>query len=961
MEKLFINIFEMSISASWLILAVLIVRFLLRKAPKGMRCFLWLLVGIRLLIPFSVESVFSLIPGTQAVDERIYDMEQPTIYTETESEAKEQPSVQNAYEPSVEKDTNKIQTLVSSCAKIWILGMALMIGYMAVSWLRLRHRLKTAVPMDFAVDEEHQTRIYQSDAIDSPFLFGILAPRIYIPMHIAGEELPYVILHEKTHRKRKDYLIKPTGFLLLSVYWFNPLVWAAYVLLCRDIELACDEKVIRELGEQCKKAYSQALLTSAVSRRMITACPVAFGEVGVRERVKNVLNYKKPAFWALVAAVLACIIVPVCFMTQKKNAENVADMEQTAGEYLMAVPDSEERVAVPWLRLDAEGGFTFMYSVLSSYLPYGSYEIKGNILTADTEDGLYHYQFTVTDSGSLVFDAAKSSEIPWTWDERLEVPLTDGAEFVKISETDASGHETDTVPTEEPSEQAGADQAAQAYIGQWAQAFCGRDGEAIADMADEKTGQELADNDFLLYGVDGGGQEYTSFGWSSPWPWGNAYDEESAERNYRIVNITDHSAEILYYAWVSDPHVTVWRELLTYEIEDDKFTVTSEELQVMDGICTSEEFYRAYPGGIISGTMMDYYAFNGAGEALNSHAVNNKDRGWGYEKLFEPDTAAVYLLNLLDNPNKVGIRTGVDGSVEHCTVRLEFYEFGTYVDVMMIQPYGPDGIWLPQSKGEPEQNTSTDSEAYVITGENIEDIMKNDVRTLETLFPDHHEPVSAASFPRNADLNGDGVEETIDLINLRYNGGDGGYALRVTDTRTGKQIPLPDGYTEESGFPIHSFFGWNDESRFLIQLGDEKRSTTIAAITIEALVRIYEGNGMYPEAKRTGSFLSDDEVRGDALSGCSIVTYNKEENPVIVLKTYVSGFMGHADTLGYVITELRLQKDNTWISNHYFLLDSCDDASVVHEELESVGNGGVTTLPYDGDMDIQFMPLMPGE
>lgn len=329
MEKLFLNLFHMSISAGYLILAVLLVRFLLRKVPKSMRMFLWILVGIRLIFPFSVESVFSLIPDTKAVYTYIGEMEQPTGEAAENTDSKKsvsQPIQQNTYPVSGEMVRHKSRTAVAVGMKIWIAGMALMLGYMLYSYLHLRNRVKMSVPADAAAvgcgvinDKNDSVRLYQSDDIESPFLFGILRPRIYIPCNISGDEILYVIQHELTHKRRKDYLIKPLGYLLLSVHWFNPCVWAAYAMFCKDIELICDEHVVRALGAEHKKAYSQALLNSAAKHRMAAACPIAFGEVSVKERVKNVLHYQKPAFWMLAAAVLACIIVPVCFMTQKKR------------------------------------------------------------------------------------------------------------------------------------------------------------------------------------------------------------------------------------------------------------------------------------------------------------------------------------------------------------------------------------------------------------------------------------------------------------------------------------------------------------------------------------------------------------------------------------------------------------------------------------------------------------------
>lgn len=1076
MERLFINIVQMSIPASYLILAVLIVRFLLRKAPKAMRSFLWLLVGIRLLVPFSVESVFSLIPDTQEVDAYINTAVQPEIDTVPDTPAMNanaslnQP-MQSTDTPAAEKHMNRTQTAIRVGARIWLAGMALMLGYMVMSWLCLKKRVRMSVPAEVALDcgdTKISQKIYRSEAVENPFLFGIIKPRIYIPNRIAGEELSYVVRHEMTHLKRKDHLIKPAGFVLLSVYWFNPFVWAAYIMLCKDIELICDEKVVRQLGASCRKAYSQALLNSTVNRRAITACPVAFGGISVKERVKNVLNYKKPAFWVLAAAVLACIIVPVCFMTQKKtNAGETddsasADAQDTedyflddtlamAGDYMML--DPEQYPLVPSLQLGSDGIFTFSYSVTSSYMPYGTYERKGNILTASTDDGKYHYQFTCAgdvNNSLLFFDAEHSSDVA-DINTRLNVDaqVRDGSIFVRntlyqtiadageLSQSFRQNTEQGTAMTAQElqdqlvsltelqkqltigetqtqrllekarelqltqEESAVLETTLQGWIQesrsvmqqleedldtcksmlhasentrtaydtieQWAQAFCDRNGAAIVKLADDRTEQDLADRGLLIQGFDGE-KDYVAFGWSSPWPWGSDYESAQAE-NYRIISVTDRYAEILYYAWVSNPHVTVWREQLTFKTENDTCVITSETLHDMDSICTAEEFRQAYPDGI-TGTMMDYVSFNGAGVALNDHAVSNRE-DWWYGKLLEPASAAVTLLNILDNPNKVGVRVEkTDTDSDTCTVTFEFHEDGNAVSVQMLQPYGPDGIWVPYTQTDQTvQESASSVSPNIITSQNVDDTIAEDARLLEALFPDHHESTPNVSFPYRVDLNGDGVEEQLEITNLGYNGGDGGYALTVTDTSTGNKIPLPDGYTEEAGFPIWTYYAHRihpteddqqeEDARLLIQLGEEKRCQTIATIMLNPLYSIYERQNLYDGFK---DVLPDHSGRigsADALSGCNVFYYENEQNPVIVLKTYVSGFLGHVDTLGYVITELRLQEDDTWVSKHYFLLDGCGDMSVMQQEMKSPAGNGNSFLPFSEQTDVDFIQLAP--
>ena len=249
----------------------------------------------------------------------------------------------------------------------------------------------------------------------------------------------------------------------------------------------------------------------------------------------------------------------------------------------------------------------------------------------------------------------------------------------------------------------------------------------------------------------------------------------------------------------------------------------------------------------------------------------------------------------------------------------------------------------------------------VITSQNVDDTIAKDAKLLEALFPDHHESIPNVSFPCNVDLNGDGVDEKLAFTNLGYNGGDGGFALTVTDTETGNKIPLPDGYTEESGFPIHTFYSvqQGEEAQLLILLGEPESGKTIAGILQEPLYRIYERRNLYDGLKNVLPDHTCGIGAADALSGCSVFRYEDEENPVILLKTYVSGFLGHVDTLGYVITELRLQEDNTWISKHYFLFDGCLDPAAASQETGISSGNGNSFLPFDEQTDVDFIQLSP--
>lgn len=312
MDAVFITLLNMSITASWLVLAVVLLRFLLKRAPKWIMGVLWGFVAFRLIFPFSLESVFSLIPSAETIPQNILIAENPTINSGfVILNQAVNPIISDTLAPNVGDSISPMQIITFIASVIWIIGIIAMGIYTVLSFIRVRKKVKEAVPL--------KDDIWVCDHISTPFILGFFRPRIYIPSSMNEADTEYVIFHEKAHLKRKDHIWKPLGFLLLSVYWFNPFLWLAYVLLCKDIELACDEKVIRQFGAEIKKPYSEALINCSVPRKMISACPLAFGETGVKERVKGVLNYKKPSFWIILVAVVACIITAVCLLTNPKS------------------------------------------------------------------------------------------------------------------------------------------------------------------------------------------------------------------------------------------------------------------------------------------------------------------------------------------------------------------------------------------------------------------------------------------------------------------------------------------------------------------------------------------------------------------------------------------------------------------------------------------------------------------
>jgi Antirepressor regulating drug resistance, predicted signal transduction N-terminal membrane component len=316
MVNILIQLFNMSITASYLIVAIILVRLLFKNLPRKFICLLWGLVAIRLIFPFTIESITSLIPKKSALSEDI-------IYKNITSINRNVTPFHNSINPlgnqlidtNVKDSFNIMHIVLTSAVIVWIIGMAILVMYSLITFIRLRRMVSTSVPL--------KENIYLSDNIQAPFILGVLKPHIYVPFSLDELSLAYVIAHEKAHIKRLDHWIKPISFLILSVYWFNPLLWVAYILLCRDIELACDEKVIEQLGFSEKKAYSNTLLACSSKHLSISMCPLAFGEVGVKQRIKNILNYKKPTLWVIIMAFIVGITIILCFMFNPEGQTSI--------------------------------------------------------------------------------------------------------------------------------------------------------------------------------------------------------------------------------------------------------------------------------------------------------------------------------------------------------------------------------------------------------------------------------------------------------------------------------------------------------------------------------------------------------------------------------------------------------------------------------------------------------------
>ena len=325
----FSNILNTSITASWLILVVIGLRLILKKAPKWVNVALWGIVALRLLMPFSIESPLSLVPSVETVSDQLLQAEPEYSHGEAQLDIITNPNYGSFVTMDLDDSMDTFQWSMVKMSLVWYAGIAAMSIYTLISFIILRRKLRTAVIL--------RDNLFQCETVSSPFVLGIMKPKIYLPYGMDDQNLSHVIAHEQAHIRRKDHWWKPLGFLLLTIHWFNPLMWVAYILLCKDIEMACDEKVIAELGNEQRADYTQALVACAVNRRMIAACPLAFGEVGVKDRVKSIMNYRKPTFWIIVTALVVCIVVAVCFLTDPNpsrefsmSGDNVSNLKPEA-------------------------------------------------------------------------------------------------------------------------------------------------------------------------------------------------------------------------------------------------------------------------------------------------------------------------------------------------------------------------------------------------------------------------------------------------------------------------------------------------------------------------------------------------------------------------------------------------------------------------------------------------------
>ena len=378
MTDLFLRIVELSWQAGVLALAVMLARLALRRAPKWAVCLLWALVAVRLVLPFSLQSPVSLQAAQSPVTAALCELPQ----TQEAAQKTDEVLPSGSTEPLTPRPPTEIVTAqpvpmpkpvmtVSLLAAVWLAGVAVMLTYLLTSYLRIYHQVRTAVRLE--------DNVYRCDRWGTPFVLGVFRPRIYVPVGVDEADLPQVLAHERCHIRRGDHAVKPLAFLLLAVHWFNPVLWAAYILLGRDMENACDERVLQTLDSAGRAAYSRALVACAVQERPAAVCPLAFGETAVKERVKNALRYRKPALWAAVLLLIAAVIIGVCFLTSPDRREDIPN-DQWDAETLYAMrtpyvgdPSAVGRIlnAIGLDKMGADSDWDFTMQLSTEQEPYG--------------------------------------------------------------------------------------------------------------------------------------------------------------------------------------------------------------------------------------------------------------------------------------------------------------------------------------------------------------------------------------------------------------------------------------------------------------------------------------------------------------------------------------------------------------------------------------------------------------
>lgn len=387
MGEIFLKLLNMSFAASWLMAVAVLLSLTVRRVPRWIVCLLWGFVAVWLICSFSVESPFSIVPSDEVIPESILSASQRTLEISTGVEPVDgavNEYLGDTYYEGISLPYDYGNILMSRLGVVWLCGTFGLFLYGGIMNLRLRKELREAVPL--------RERIYLCDHVGSPFVLGLICPRIYLPSAMDGSDMEYAVAHEKAHLQRRDPVWKTAAFLLLSVYWFNPLSWAAFILFCRDLELACDEKVVRGLGMPERKAYAESLVSCSFRKKGSVSYLLTFGEVGVKKRVKNILNYKKPGFWVAAVSLLACAIIGIAFLT-------TLPQERQAGAGL-----SEEDVArMQHYRTELE--------VKQLLLDHDRENIDDVLVFLHEKDNEIQYVYLMVESREEIINAEKQEEI----------------------------------------------------------------------------------------------------------------------------------------------------------------------------------------------------------------------------------------------------------------------------------------------------------------------------------------------------------------------------------------------------------------------------------------------------------------------------------------------------------------------------------------------------------------------
>lgn len=694
--EIFLAFLQRNGMVAMVILTVFAVRLLLRKYPKKYSYWLWAIVGIRMLFDLPVASRFSLFNLFQPFEnstKTIHTLSQQmnstsvqnqvTAASQTFGTAAGNPSVSLTATPAM----NTTAPVLAVLFFVWMTGFGLMLFYGIYSYVKCRKLVRTAVILKKALPickpqaektnvihpSGRTARVWECDRIPSPFVLGVFRPNIYIPFRMEEQQQQYILAHECCHIRRLDPLWKMLAFVLLAVYWWNPLAWLAFFYMVRDMEMSCDEAVIAFFGNEIKKGYSESLLAFSMERHPYSFAPVAFGEGDAGKRIKHVLKFKKPHTWvAAIAAGLIAIAAVVCLTNRT---------EFVCGTYSYEHNEESGFVLADFnITFREDGTYEYYEGPLSSYLGFGNFSIKNGILTMkgnvnagdDTEN-----RFRI--KGNRIYFIAKDS------DNFTYIKVKDGQSFVLTNPAEEAPSTLAPEPENTERESTPIDAKTEESIHAWAKAFCQRDVKSILNLSTKEAQDDLTKQQLLVNG---------DFGGSSPWPWGEkswSGADAAGDTGYMpySVDTKNQTAEILYYAMESDPHVTVWKETIRYALEDDSFQVTQEELQMYDAIASGWEFDAAYALGI-NLSPMDYKT-NGLGETLNERSVNYGNKN---DPLLDPVRSAQYLLNLLDNENKVQLEKVSEG--DKVFVKITFPEDGTVRQVKMLQPWGENGIWVPQ-------------------------------------------------------------------------------------------------------------------------------------------------------------------------------------------------------------------------------------------------------------------------